>query len=252
MSETPRAALKSWLLIAVADLGGSAPRADVHGRVEDKFGHQFTPADRLPRVGRRGEEAWRNNLDSLYHLLKKEGLMMPSSRGDEWRISPQGAIFSASHLDPVDERDLLSDFFPKDASEYVARVAGRELTKKREHEDLLRSYGQEMASMRWRPSTKVHPRDLELVRDTRTWLVEVKVVYKGNGTEAARAALAQLLEYRHFFYSEEVKPGMVALFSEEIGGAHISLLGELGIRVVWRTRTGWGGEAGAYSGGLVP
>lgn len=100
MSETTRAVLKSWLLIAVADLGGSAPRADVHGRVEDKFGHQFTTEDRLPRVGRRGEEAWRNNLDSLYHLLKKEGLMMPSSRGDEWQISPQGSMFSASQFPP--------------------------------------------------------------------------------------------------------------------------------------------------------
>lgn len=166
-------------------------------------------------------------------------------------IAARVNVFCIS-ISPIEERNLLSEFFPKDASEYVARLAGRELTKKREHEDLLRSYGQEMASMRWRPSTKVHPRDLELVRDTQTWLVEVKVVYKGNGTEAARAALAQLLEYRHFFYSEGVKPGMLALFSEEIGGAHISLLGKLGILVAWRTQTGWGGDADAHSSGLVP
>ncbi|MFJ8590699.1 hypothetical protein [Streptomyces sp. NPDC093598] len=152
----------------------------------------------------------------------------------------------------MDQAKLLNDFRPKDSGEYIARLAGRELIKKREHEDLLRSYGQEMARMRWRPSTRVHPRDLELVRDAHTWLVEVKVVYKGNGTEAARAALAQLLEYRHFFYPAGNKPGMLALFSEEIGRAHVSLLGELGIRVVWRTQTGWDGDKGAQSAELVP
>ncbi|MEW2081276.1 hypothetical protein [Streptomyces sp. NPDC005283] len=252
MPETSRATLKNWLLIAVADLGGSAPRAEVHRRVSEKFGYQFTSEDRLARVGRAREEAWRNNLDSLYDILKREGLMLPSSRGENWRISPQGSMWAALQLEPVHEEDLLRDFLPRDAGDYVARLTSRMLVKKREHENLLRSYGQDIAGLGWRPSTKVHPRDLELVRGMQTWLVEVKVVYGGNGTDAARAALAQLLEYRHFLYSGEAKPGMLALFSEKIGQAHISLLGDLGICVAWRTRTGWDGDEGARSAELVP
>ncbi|MET8559958.1 hypothetical protein ABZV75_04850 [Streptomyces flaveolus] len=253
MPETPRATLRNWLLTAVADLGGSAPRADVHRQVEARFGHLFTADDRLPRVGRPGrEEAWRNSLDSLYHVLRTKGLMMPSTRGEPWRISPQGSLAVAPRPVPVEEAELLSDFFPKDSRDYIARLAGRELVKRREHEDLLRSYGQVMAKLGWRPSTTVHPRDLELTRGVETWLVEVKVVYEGNGTAAARAALAQLLEYRHFFYQDGSKPGMLALFSEEIGSAHVGLLRELGVRVAWRTQTGWNGDEDARSAGLVP
>ena len=43
----------------------------------------------------------------------------------------------------------------------------------------------------------VHPLDLTLTREGQEWLVEVKVVYKGNATDEVRAVVAQLFEYRH-------------------------------------------------------
>src|SRR4051812_36621596 len=69
VTETHGEILRRWLLTAVRDLGGAAPRKQVHTRVDELFGRDFTTEDLAPRVGRGGEPAWRNNLDSLYDRL---------------------------------------------------------------------------------------------------------------------------------------------------------------------------------------
>src|SRR4029453_14984153 len=105
---------------------------------------------------------------------------------------------------------------PKSSESYVAHLAGRVLTKSRRHEQLIGEYGTWAAARGFRPSTKGDPKELVLRRDDLEWLVEAKVLYQANATDAVRAALGQLYAYRHFLY-EEVEPQLVALFSEPIG-----------------------------------
>lgn len=253
MTETSGPALRRWLLTAVLDLGGAAPRAQVHARVEHLFSSYFTPEDRAPRVGRGEEPAWKNNLDSLYDRLKKRGYMVSSRASAPWQLSPLGLAEAHSLPElPVDEADLLRSFKPKDGGEYLAHLKGRVLKKQRLHEPLLDAYGMDMHRDGWQPITTVHPRDLELRRDHMVWVVELKVVYNGNGTEAARAALAQLLEYQHFYYPAHSKPGMIAVFSEPIGPAHVLFLDSLEVASVWRSGKGWNGSSFAISHSLVP
>ncbi len=152
----------------------------------------------------------------------------------------------------IKESVLLANFKPKSSDEYLARLQGVVLKKQRLHETLLASYGTALANDGWAASTVVHPRDLELRRKSDVWLAEVKVVYNGNGTEAARAALAQLLEYRYFFYAPPLTPGMVAVFSEAVGLTHTRLLESLGVASVWRASNCWHGSHTALTAGLVP
>jgi hypothetical protein len=229
--------------------------------VQELFGDEFTESDlRLrKRQGEvRGEQAWQNNLDSLYDKLKKRGLMQQIRMGAPWTLTDEGtemaalwhAILRPGPRRPIAEGPLLADFKPGSAFEYRAHLAGREIVKRREHESVLRSFGEMVAAKGWRPSTKVYPRDLELLRGDDTWLAEVKVVYNGNATHATRDALAQLVEYRHFFYPEE-SPRLLAVFSEDIGAAMRELLLTLGIESVWRDDATWRGTPAAISAGLT-
>lgn len=245
-------------MVAVADLNEIAFRQRVHSRIEELFGAEFTAQDLLPRVGRRGEAAWQNNVDSMYDQLKHRGEMLPSTRGGPWRLSPS-AIGEAERLHPPRSTpdsgiDLLADFKPKDSSEYLARLQGRVIEKRRDHEETLRMFGTAIALLGWKPSTSVHPRDLELSRQGTTCLVEVKQVYDGNTTLSVREAVAQLLEYRHFFYSDTSSPPhMLAVFSEFIGEAHASYLATLNIASVWKLPAGtWHGSQLARRWTLVP
>jgi hypothetical protein len=253
VSETSGSKLRHWLLVAVDDLDGGAPRSDVHQRLADLFSHEFTPEDRRPRVGRAGgEPAWKNNVDSLYDRLKKRGVFQLTRRGDRWQLTSAGRA-EASGLKPQGRptAEAVGEFKPKDASDYLAVVPARTLKKSREHESLLSTYGTAMMDAGWTAITNVHPRDMELSRGGNHWLVEVKMVYGGNATQAARAAVAQLLEYRHFYY-RGVAPGLVGLFSESLGGAYEELLESIGIATVWRSGAGWSGGERSRSAGLVP
>jgi hypothetical protein len=84
------------------------------------------------------------------------------------------------------------------------------------------------------------------------WLVEAKIVYHHNATQAVRAALAQLLEYRHYWYPGEKPTGLLALFSESVGPSHIDFLEDLGIASVWREGGRWTGSVSANAAELVP
>ncbi len=80
--------------------------------------------------------------------------------------------------------DPLAHFRPKDDSDYLAQLAGRTIIKSRRHERLVRDYGEWSQSQGFVASTTEHPRDLVLRRDGYEWLVEAKVLYRGNATEA--------------------------------------------------------------------
>ncbi|WP_432831429.1 hypothetical protein [Dactylosporangium sp. CA-092794] len=254
MAETGARVLRAWLLIALRELGDAAPRQAVHQAVATLFGDQFTDDDLAPRRGRAGaEQAWRNNLDSLYDRLKKERILLPSQRAQPWRLSPAGST-EASGLPEVGVGTLKPDgqFNPKGSGPYTANIAAAVQVKMREHEALLADYGRAVAAIGWRPVTTVHPRDLELSRAGKTWLAEVKMVYGARVTPAVREALAQLLAYRYFFYPAVPHPGLLAVFSEDPGGDNVGLLLSIGIASVWRSESGWEGCQAAIAAGLVP
>ncbi|MGI5245301.1 hypothetical protein [Dactylosporangium sp. CA-139066] len=254
MAETGVRIVRIWLLIALRELGDAAPRQAVHQAVETLFGDQFTADDLAPRRGRPGAEpAWRNNLDSLYDRLKKEGICLPSTRAQPWRLSPAGSM-EASALPNLGAETLKQDgrFSPKSSSPYTANIAAAVQVKLREHEALLADYGRAAASIGWLPVTTVHPRDLELSRAGDRWLAEVKMIYGTRVTSAVREALAQLLAYRYFFYKGVPDPGLLAIFSEDPGGDNVGLLQSVGIASVWRRGSGWNGCSAATAAGLAP
>jgi hypothetical protein len=147
--------------------------------------------------------------------------------------------------------DPLSYFRPRDDSEYVARVEARELVKSRRHETLIREYGEWIQARGFRASTAEHPKDLVLQRDGDEWLIEAKVLYRGNATDAVRAAVGQLLQYRHFLCHEDALPRLVALFAEPVGGAFVTFLETLGIAVVWKENGVWVGSSIARTDGIA-
>jgi hypothetical protein len=252
MGETTGAPLRRWLLVATADLGGAAKRADIHSLVEELFGSEFTEDDRKPRVGRpAGEAAWRNNLDSLYDRLKREGSMRPSRRGDSWTLSEMGLKEADRHGHDLPNSTWHSNFKPGSSKEYTQRVSRPEISVRSDHDPLIADYVTGLDEG-WEARNDVYPRDLELRRHGTVWLVEAKMLYEGNATQAVRAAVGQLYEYAYFLYTKGPRPSLLALFSESIGKAYPEYLASRAIEAVWRTRTGWFGSSGAVQAGLVP
>lgn len=147
--------------------------------------------------------------------------------------------------------DPLRDFKPKNESDYVTTLTGRVIVKTRRHERLVRQYGTWLASNGFVVSTMTHPRDLVASWDQNEWLIEAKVLYLGNATEAVRAALGQLYAYRHFLYPSAAQPKMVGLFSEPIGTAFASFLETAEVASVWYETGSWVGSDTAVADGLA-
>lgn len=149
--------------------------------------------------------------------------------------------------------DVLAQFKPKSDNAYVAAVKAQVQVKSRHHETLVRDYGLAAQRSGFTAATNVHPRDLTLTRGGRHWLVEVKIVYGGNATEAVRAVLGQLYQYRHFLYKRETAVDLVAVFSEPIGDAYVEFLESVGIHAIWRASgDAWAGSRTAADTGLIP
>jgi MrcB-like, N-terminal domain len=165
--------------------------------------------------------------------------------------SAPGVIASPSVQQHLPGDDPLLYFKPKDESDYVTVLAGRVLVKTRRHERLVRQYGTWLASNGFAVSTRTHPRDLVASRDENEWLIEAKVLYLGNATEAVRAALGQLYSYRHFLYPSGASPTMVGLFSEPIGAAFVSFLETAEVASVWYETGRWVGSDAAVANRLA-
>lgn len=168
-------------------------------------------------------------------------------------LTEPGAISSPSGADAGRGRpNPLEHFKPKDAGDYRSTLAGGTVVKSRKHEALIRDYGEWALRSGFRASTAEHPKDLVLRRDGREWLVEGKVLYRGDAASATRAAIGQLFEYRSFLYADTATtPALVALFTETIGEAYVSLLAEVGIAAVWRHDGNWAGSDAACNDGLA-
>jgi len=145
--------------------------------------------------------------------------------------------------------DPLKGFKPRNDSDYLARIEGLILLKSRTHERLLTDFAAHVARQGFYPNNAVHPRDLTLSGDDE-WLVEAKVLYNGNATEAVRAVIGQLLTYAHFHYVGG-RPLLLALFNEPVGVAFVDLLETLKISSVWFDGGAWDGSKTAKRHGLV-
>ncbi|WP_371538110.1 DUF3578 domain-containing protein [Streptomyces sp. NBC_00466] len=153
----------------------------------------------------------------------------------------------------------LGGFQPKDSSEYKVNIPAREAMRSKDHERLIGEFGPYIAARGFVPKNQgVHPKDVTLHRAEEIehaqseWLVEAKVVRKGNVTQAVREAVGQLKEYSYFLYGESKRPRphLVGLFTENIG-AYATYLESEGIASLWQTEGGWAGSPLATSWGLV-
>ena len=66
-------------------------------------------------------------------------------------------------------------------------------------------------------------------------------------THAVRAAIGQLLTYRHFLYRQDDRPRMAALFSEPIGRGYEEFLEGLETAAVWWDAGSWLGSRTAVA-----
>ncbi|MEE1802401.1 DUF3578 domain-containing protein [Streptomyces sp. JV176] len=177
--------------------------------------------------------------------------------------SQDAADFAAagysSSVHAAASEDPLAGFHPKDSSDYIANIAARQQVKKRSHEKLIDSFGMFVVERGFTPTTHLmHPKDLVLHRteDSESvgeeWLVEAKVVRRGNPTEAVRQAVGQLFEYSHFLYQEKRRPEphLVGLFAEGIGG-YSRYLEKHGIASIWQDGDEWGGSPLAGEWGII-
>jgi hypothetical protein len=256
---TSQSVLRDLIVLALGRLGGAASRRDVLAEVDRLFGSAFTAEDRDPVPTRPHEAAWQNRASWERADMVRDGLLAHRSDGI-WELGHPGREYLATidglHV-PAEPHsrlpeDPLRDFSPKDSSDYLAHLAGRTLVKSRAHESLVREYGDWAINQGFRPLT-LHPRDLVLEHPNGEWLVEAKVLYNGNATEAVRAAVGQLLTYRHFFYMlpELRLPSLLALFSHPVGTAYVGFLESLSIASVWRSEDSWDGSPIAASSGLT-
>lgn len=143
----------------------------------------------------------------------------------------------------------LDGFKPKDDSDYQVTIDRTTFIKSRVHETLVNDYARWAAAQGFDTGSP-HPVDLTLRYDDTLWVVEAKVLYKGNATDAVRAVIGQLFTYRFMHYRDE-NPPLVGLFSEPIGGAYVTLLESLGIISVWRSDDTWAGSPPALDLGMA-
>jgi hypothetical protein len=159
-----------------------------------------------------------------------------------------GIFSTASSLQEIGNDSPIEYFKPKSDEDYLVRVQGRELRKSRRHEGLINEYVSWL-SARGLMCASPHPIDLVVTRPDGSWIVEAKVLYRGNATDAVRAAIGQLFAYRHFHYrGEQVQ--LLALFSEGIGPAYIQFLESCGVAVAWKEEGRWKGSSLACSAEL--
>lgn len=167
---------------------------------------------------------------------------------DALRIATPEKVVTTKNLPiPAVEKE----FKPKDSSDYFQQIKAHELRKSRSHEKVVELYGQFLIAQGFEPNTNVHPRDLTADRDGKHWLIEVKTVFKGDGVQATREALAQLLWYKEVIYPQPAAVRLLAVFSESVGPLAVKVLEAHGIASVWRVGAGWVGSDSAVAAGLT-
>lgn len=167
---------------------------------------------------------------------------------DGLRISEPEAIVTTR---PVSLPTAAGEFKPKNSADYVQQIAARTITKSRSHEAVVKRYGEWLQGRGYLVRTDVHPRDLTATNGSQRWLIEVKVVYRGDGVGATRASLAQLLMYRDYHEDDPDSVRLLAVFSEDVGAMCVEFLERYGIAAVWKSGHEWSGSPSAAAAGLT-
>ncbi|MET8956741.1 DUF3578 domain-containing protein [Streptomyces sp. NPDC004533] len=179
--------------------------------------------------------------------LYQDGLVLRETL----RSTTRDVITTIKQEPALEEADPLLHFAPKSDSEYVQRITGRVIKKSRKHETLVRRYGDFLERAGFDAGTNVHPRDIVSRKNGEEWLIEAKVVRRGNVSHSVREAIGQLATYAFLLYQADKQPRRMALFSEAIGDVYVRLLAHQGIASVWPTEDGWVGSREAVSAGLA-
>jgi hypothetical protein len=226
-------------LAATIDLGGRSglPRAYEAGNI---FAHVYE-IDSLP-----DEQTLRTDVRQMIAIYQ-DALVLR----EELRSTTRDVITTIKQEPAAAESNPLLHFAPKSDSEYVQRIVGRVVKKSRKHETLVRRYGDFLKRGGFDAGTNVHPRDIVARRNGQEWLVEAKVVRRGNVSHAVREAIGQLATYAFLLYKIDEQPLRMALFTEAIGDVYVRLLGHQGIASVWPTEDGWAGSSDAVAAGLA-
>lgn len=172
----------------------------------------------------------------LYSILRIYRMAIEAKK--RLLLSSPGTVISPSISIIRGEGDPFWEFKPKDDSDYEQQVIGKQIRKSRSHETLIRDFGEFAARKDLRPATNVHPRDLTFRCGDMEWLVEAKIV-RDHAAQAVREAIGQLLEYEFLIYKDRKPPQKLALFSEPVGDAYISLLTSLQIAAIWKSNGKW-------------
>jgi hypothetical protein len=237
-----RTALPSDNVVGLTDsinLGGRAglPRAYEAGNILARV----YEIDSLP-----DEQSLRKDLRRMIELYQDALIIR-----ERLRSTTRDVITTIKQKPVGDDADLLLHFAPKDDGEYLQRIVGKVITKSRKHETLVRKYGDFLKSAGFDVGTNVHPRDMIARIDGHEWLIEAKVVRRGNATHAVREAIGQLATYAFLLYAAGNHPRSMALFNEPIGDLYVNLLTHQGIASVWPTEDGWAGSREAVEAGLA-
>ncbi|MFE2888521.1 MrcB family domain-containing protein [Streptomyces sp. NPDC059272] len=224
----------------VMNLGGRAglPRAYEAGNILAVL----YEVDSLP-----AEEALKSDLRQMIQLYQ-DALVLR----EELRSTTRDLITTIKPKETgTGDQDPLLYFAPKSDEEYVQKISARVIKKSRKHETLVKRYGSFLADAGFTAGTNVHPRDLVARRGDGDWLIEAKVVRRGNVSHAVREAIGQLATYAFLLYPKDSQPRRMALFTEAIGEVYVRLLSYKGIASVWPTEDGWAGSPEAVNGGLA-
>ncbi|MDP6494894.1 MAG: DUF3578 domain-containing protein [Dehalococcoidia bacterium] len=186
-------------------------------------------------------------LDDLRLMLSLYALSIEAKQ--QLLIERPGVISTPGSPEGPKTDDFFANFKPKDDSDYRSQIEGREIVKSRRHESVVNDFAGLVESLGFAVSAP-HPQDLVLMRNGEIFLIEAKVLYKGNAVAAVRSAIGQLLWYAHFHHPD-MKPNLVALFSEPVGAAAVEFLESIGIAGVWWSEGNWIGSPRAKSAGLV-
>jgi hypothetical protein len=169
---------------------------------------------------------------------------------DELRLTSADAIVTTTTTRRTAPDDALLHFRPKNDAEYIAHMTRPLLVKSPRHEGLIAQFAEYVRGRGFEVGNNVYPRDLVLRRDGTDWLIEAKVVYRGNATAAVRAVIGQLFTYRHVLYRERPEPRLAAVFTEHVGDLYTELLDSLSIASIWKLSTGWARSVSAKHDGL--
>ncbi|OXM49566.1 hypothetical protein CFP71_29930 [Amycolatopsis thailandensis] len=160
-------------------------------------------------------------------------------------LSDPGAIATGERYQPP----AAEGFKSKDDSEHEQTIAARKIIKSRKHETLVNTFNDHLRD-RGFTTASPHPRDLTATRDGQDWLIEAKVLRRGDAVQATRGALAQLYWYRHVHYTEPRTVRLLALFNEPVGDLCLDVLHANDVQAVWAEQGTWAGTATALTDGL--